>query len=71
MGDNVRATLRAENAALRARLAAAEARMATLAPRDSHSQEVAEFRRAVIERAAEGICVCHAVSVYPYVHFTI
>ncbi|MHC4721335.1 MAG: PAS domain-containing protein, partial [Planctomycetota bacterium] len=29
------------------------------------------FREAVIERAAEGICVCHAVEEHPYVEFTV
>jgi PAS domain S-box-containing protein len=29
------------------------------------------FRKAVIERAAEGLCVCHAVSDYPFVQFTV
>ena len=34
-------------------------------------QEEYSFRRAVIERAAEGLCVCHASAEYPYVKFTI
>jgi PAS domain S-box-containing protein len=29
------------------------------------------FREGVIERAAEGICVCHAVPEYPFVQFTV
>ena len=29
------------------------------------------FREAVIERAAEGVCVCHAVPSYPFVEFTV
>ena len=29
------------------------------------------FRKAVIERAAEGLCVCHAVPDYPFVQFTV
>jgi PAS domain S-box-containing protein len=29
------------------------------------------FRKSVIERAAEGICVCHTIEEYPYVRFTV
>lgn len=29
------------------------------------------FRKAVIERAAEGVCVCHAIPIQPYVQFTV
>lgn len=29
------------------------------------------FRRAVIERAAEGLCVCHAIADHPFVEFTV
>jgi len=29
------------------------------------------FRKAVIERAAEGICVCHAIEEHPHVAFTV
>ena len=29
------------------------------------------FREAVIERAAKGVCVCHAVPEYPFVQFTV
>jgi PAS domain S-box-containing protein len=34
--------------------------------REDHS-----FREAIIERAAEGVCVCHAVPTHPYVQFTV
>jgi diguanylate cyclase (GGDEF)-like protein/PAS domain S-box-containing protein len=30
-----------------------------------------KFREAVIERAAEGVCVCHDVAVEPFVEFTV
>jgi len=30
-----------------------------------------EFNRLVIENAGEGICVCHAIQEFPYVHFTV
>lgn len=30
-----------------------------------------EFRRVVMQRAAEGLCLCHEVPDYPYVRFTI
>jgi PAS domain S-box-containing protein len=29
------------------------------------------FRAAIIERAAEGLCVCHAIDEFPYVAFTV
>ena len=29
------------------------------------------FRNAIIERTAEGVCVCHAISEFPYVKFTV
>lgn len=29
------------------------------------------FRKAVIERAAEGVCVCHNIDAHPYVCFTL
>ena len=32
---------------------------------------VAELKSAVIQRAAEGLCVCHAIEEYPYVKFTL
>ena len=31
----------------------------------------AAFREAVVERAAEGLCVCHATEVEPFVRFTV
>ena len=33
--------------------------------------ELYSFRKAVIERAAEGLCVCHAIPDYPFVQFTV
>ncbi|MDS4039673.1 MAG: EAL domain-containing protein [Candidatus Competibacter sp.] len=30
-----------------------------------------QFRRAIIERAAEGLCVCHNIPEFPYVRFTV
>ncbi|MCI5141478.1 MAG: hypothetical protein D3909_07085 [Candidatus Electrothrix sp. ATG1] len=29
------------------------------------------FRKGVIERAAEGVCVCHEIPESPHVHFTV
>ncbi|MBW2107385.1 MAG: PAS domain S-box protein, partial [Deltaproteobacteria bacterium] len=29
------------------------------------------FRTAIIEKAAEGLCVCHEIETYPYVRFTV
>jgi PAS domain S-box-containing protein len=34
-------------------------------------RQVSEFREAVISRAAEGICVCHAIPEFPYVRFSV
>jgi PAS domain S-box-containing protein len=34
-------------------------------------REEAEFRRATIERAAEGLCVCHEIREFPFVRFTV
>lgn len=34
-------------------------------------REKSAFRKAVIERAAEGICVCHDIEEYPHVAFTV
>lgn len=34
-------------------------------------REEDSFRTAVIERAAEGLCVCHEIKEYPYVNFTV
>jgi len=31
----------------------------------------ADFRRATIERVAEGLCVCHAIAEFPYIRFTL
>ena len=31
----------------------------------------AAFRRAVIERAAEGLCVCHEIAAFPYLEFSL
>ena len=33
--------------------------------------EESQFRRAIIERAAEGLCVCHNIPEFPYMRFTI
>jgi PAS domain S-box-containing protein len=34
-------------------------------------EEEESFRRSIIARAAEGLCVCHAIEQYPHVRFTI
>jgi PAS domain S-box-containing protein len=34
-------------------------------------REESAFRKAVIERAAEGICVCHDIEEYPHLRFTV
>ncbi|MBF8278325.1 MAG: multi-sensor hybrid histidine kinase [Candidatus Brocadiaceae bacterium] len=64
-------SLRAEIVALQRRVQVLEAeaveneRMRLLL-REEHS-----FRKGVIERAAEGICVCHAIPEYPFIQFTV
>lgn len=65
------AGLRAEIAELRARLAKREAESADLERARQALSEEASFRSGVIECAAEGICVCHAISDHPYVTFTL
>jgi PAS domain S-box-containing protein len=64
-------SLHDEIAALQQRVQALEAEAAEhertqLLLREEHS-----FRQGVIERAAEGICVCHAIPEFPFVQFTL
>lgn len=61
----------AEIAALRRRLERLEAESAELRRARRLLEEEHSFRTEVIEKAAEGICVCHAVSDHPYVQFTL
>jgi two-component system cell cycle sensor histidine kinase/response regulator CckA len=34
-------------------------------------QEASTFQQAIIERAAEGLCVCHEIAEFPFVRFTV
>lgn len=60
----------AEITALRQRVMALEAEVAAHEQTRLSLIEQYSFRKAVIERAAEGLCVCHAISDYPFVQFT-
>jgi PAS domain S-box-containing protein len=61
----------AEIIALKQRIAELEARDAEHERTRLLLHEEYSFRRAVIERAAEGLCVCHAITDYPFVQFTL
>jgi PAS domain S-box-containing protein len=65
------AELREQIADLQRRLSKMEAESAELERARRLLSEEASFRESVIERAAEGICVCHAISDHPYVEFTL
>ncbi|MDH3455473.1 MAG: PAS domain S-box protein [Gemmatimonadota bacterium] len=60
-----------EVADLRQRVQELEAEVAELQRTRALLREEHSFRRGVIERAAEGICVCHAVDEHPFVRFTV
>lgn len=57
--------------ALRRRIQALEADAAEHQRTRRLLREEYSFRKAVIERAAEGLCVCHAIEEYPFVEFTV
>lgn len=63
--------LRAEMAALQRRVQLLEAEAAEHERTRLLLHEEHSFRQGVIERAAEGICVCHAIPEYPFVQFTV
>jgi PAS domain S-box-containing protein len=63
--------LRAEIAAQQRRLKELEADVADLERTRVLLREEHSFREAVIERAAEGICVCHGIEDFPFVQFTV
>ncbi len=54
---------------LRRRVRELEAKLAET--RQRPTSDDASFRSSVIARAAEGLCVCHAVEEFPFVRFTI
>jgi len=56
---------------LRRRVESLEAELASTELTRQALREESSFRKAVIERAAEGVCVCHAIAEYPYVRFTV
>ena len=64
-------SLRAEIAALQRRVQVLEAEAAEHECTRLLLHEEHSFRQGVIERAAEGICVCHAIPEYPFVQFTV
>ena len=63
--------LRIEIAALRQRVEELEAKSIESERTRQLLQEEHSFRKVVISRAAEGICVCHVIPDYPFVEFTL
>lgn len=57
--------------ALRDRVQTLEREVAELERTRRLLTEEHSFRNAVIERAAEGLCVCHAIADHPFVQFTV
>ncbi len=57
--------------ALRERVRALEAELADHEHTRSQLQEQHSFRNAVLNRAAEGVCVCHGIEEHPHVRFTV
>ena len=64
-------SLRVETFALQRRIEELEAELVELGRMRQLLHEEHSFRKGVIERAAEGICVCHAIPDYPSVQFTL
>ena len=67
-----------EIATLQSQLEVALQRIQVLEDQVSQQQKVIQaqredqsFRKGVIERAAEGVCVCHDIPTFPYVKFTV
>ncbi len=67
----VQSSLHTELNELRRRVEELEAEVAGLESTRRRLREQYSFRQGVIERAAEGICVCHAVQEHPFVRFTV
>ena len=63
--------LRAEIENLHQRVQVLEAELAKHEQTERALREEHSFREAVIERAAEGVCVCHDIPTYPHVQFTV
>jgi len=61
----------AKETALHLRIQVLEAEAAEYQRTRQRLEEEYSFREAVIERAAEGICVCHAIPDHPFVQFTV
>ena len=64
-------SLRVEIDTLKRRVEELEAELIELQRMRLLLHEEHSFRKGVIERAAEGICVCHAIPEYPFVQFTL
>ena len=61
----------AELEALQAQVQTQSKELARYKQIEKELQQEHSFRKAVIERAAEGVCVCHAIPIHPYVEFTV
>ena len=64
-------SLQAEIRRLRRRVGELEAEQLAYEQTRRDLREDSSFRKAVIERAAEGVCVCHEVPCEPFVRFTV
>ena len=64
-------SLRTEIEKARHQIEALEANLARQEDMRKVLLEEHSFREAVIERAAEGVCVCHPVPTHPFVEFTV
>jgi diguanylate cyclase (GGDEF)-like protein/PAS domain S-box-containing protein len=53
------------------RITALEGELARERRQKDASEAVLRFREAVIEQAAEGVCVCHDIPEFPFVRFTV
>ena len=61
----------AEIEALQSQVQSLKNKLASYKQLEETLRQEHSFRKAIIERAAEGVCVCHAIPVYPYVKFTV
>lgn len=64
-------SLSTEIVALRQRIKELEAESIELQQARQKLKEEHSFRKGVIEHAAEGICVCHAIPEFPFVKFSL
>jgi len=71
MGRSREETLEAELESARRQIQELESRLAREEKLQRALQDHRKFREAVIERATEGVCVCHDVPADPFLQFTV